>query len=55
MGQSSTDFQSQEEGPAHRTITAAGEKKCTAPTAGKSQQHFTASSSHQTGTNEGFG
>jgi len=55
MGQSSTDFQSQEEGLAYPTINGAREKGCTAPTAAKSQQNFAASSSHHAGTNEGFG
>jgi len=55
MGQSSGDVRSQEEGLAYPTITGAGKKECTASTVGRSQQHFAASSSHQTGKNEGFG
>jgi hypothetical protein len=49
MGQSSREFPLQEEGLAYPTITGAGEKECTAPTAGRSQQHFAAYSSFQTG------
>jgi hypothetical protein len=45
-------LQSQEEGLAYPTITGAGEKECTTPTAGKSQQNFAASFSHQIGINE---
>jgi len=55
MGQSSSDVRSQEKGLAYPTITGGGKKECTAPTGGRSQQHLAASSSHQTGKNEGFG
>jgi hypothetical protein len=41
-----------EEGLAFPTITETGNKECTAPTTGRIQQHFAASSAHQTRTNE---
>jgi hypothetical protein len=37
-----------------RTITGTGNKECTAPTVGRIQQHFAASSALQTRTNEEF-
>jgi hypothetical protein len=51
MGESSKEFPSQEEGLAFPTITGTENKECTPPIADIIQQHFAASSAHQTGTN----
>jgi hypothetical protein len=52
MEQPREEIQLQEEGPAFLTITGRGNKECTAPTAGRIQQHSAAFCAHQTGTNE---
>jgi hypothetical protein len=49
MGQSNKDFTLQEEGLAFLMIRR-GESK--APTIGRTQQHFSLSSAHQTGNNK---
>jgi len=52
MAQSSEEIQLQEKRLAFLTVTGSGNKECTAPTAGRIQQHFAAFCAHQTGTNE---
>lgn len=42
-GQLSKDFRVQEEGLAIMIVTGAGNTECTAPTAGRTQQHFAVS------------
>jgi hypothetical protein len=50
--QSNDEIQLQEEGLAILIITGRGNKECTAPTAGRIQQHFAAFCARQTGINE---
>ena len=52
MEQLSEEIQLQEQGLAFLTITGSGNEECTAPNAGRIQQHFAAFRAHQSGTNE---